>query len=67
MDHLAAGPDKNDGRDAEGQLRVPLSVFYEVKIHVRGIVFVSDGPRDGVGRGQLGWVVDQGFDYCLGI
>jgi hypothetical protein len=41
-----------------------VSVFYELKVHICGIIFVLDGPRDGVGRGQLGGVIDEGLDDC---
>jgi hypothetical protein len=41
-----------------------VSVFYEMKVHIRGIILVLDSPRDGVRRGQLGRVVDEGFDDC---
>ena len=41
-----------------------MSVFYEMKVHICGIIFVLDGPRDGVRRGQLGGVIDEGLDDC---
>jgi len=62
--HLATGPDEDDGRDASGRLRIPVSVFYEMKMHICGIILVLDGPRDEVGRGQLGLVIDEGLDDC---
>lgn len=41
-----------------------MSEFYETEVHVRGIVLVLDGPRDGVGKGQVGRVIiiDEGLD-----
>ncbi len=62
--HLATGPDKDDGRDASGRLRIPVSAFYEVKVDICRIILVLDGPWDGVGRGQLGGVIDEGLDDC---
>jgi hypothetical protein len=41
-----------------------VSVFYEVKVHICGIILVLDGPRDGVRRGQFGRVIDEGLDDC---
>jgi hypothetical protein len=42
-----------------------VSVFYEVKVHICGIILVLDGPWDGVGGGgQLGRVIDEGLDDC---
>jgi hypothetical protein len=41
-----------------------VSVFYEMKVYICGIIFVLDGPRDGVRRGQLGGVIDEGLDDC---
>ena len=61
-DHLAAGPDEDDGRDAKGQLRIPVGAFYEMKVHVCRIILIPDGPRDRIRWGQLGWVTDEGFD-----
>jgi hypothetical protein len=46
--HLATGPDEDDGRDASGRLRIPVGIFYEMKVHICGIILVLDGPRDGV-------------------
>lgn len=64
-DYLATGPDEDDGRDALGRLRIPVSVFYEVKVHICGVILVPDGPRDKVGRrGQVGRVIDEGLDDC---
>ena len=40
-----------------------MGAFYETKVHVRGIVLVLDGPRDGVGSGQVGRIIiDEGLD-----
>ena len=39
-----------------------MSAFYETKVYVRGIVLVLDGPRDGIGRGQVGRIIDEGLD-----
>lgn len=40
-----------------------MSAFYETEVHVRGIVLVLDGPRDGVGSGQFGRIIiDEGLD-----
>jgi len=40
-----------------------MSAFYETKVYVRGIVLVLDGPRDGVGSGQVGRIIiDEGLD-----
>jgi hypothetical protein len=33
-----------------------------MKVHICGIILVLDGPRDGVGRGQLGRIIDEGLD-----
>jgi hypothetical protein len=33
-----------------------------MKVHICGIILVLDGPRDEVGRGQLGRVIDEGLD-----
>ena len=63
-DHLATGPNEDDGRDASRRLGIPVSVFYEMKVHICGIVLVLDGPRDVVGRGQVGRVIDEGLDDC---
>ena len=63
-DHLATGPDEDDGRDASRRLRIPVSVFYEMKVHICGVILVPDGPRDIVGRGQVGRVIDEGLDDC---
>ena len=41
-----------------------MSVFYEMKVHICGVILVLDGPRDRVGRGELGRVIDQGLDDC---
>jgi hypothetical protein len=41
-----------------------VSVFYEMKEQICGIILVLDGPRDGVGRGQRGRVIDEGLDVC---
>ena len=41
-----------------------MSVFYEMKMYICGIIFVLDGPWDGVRRGQLGGVIDEGLDDC---
>lgn len=41
-----------------------MSVFYEMKVHICGIILVPDGPRDGVGRRQVGRVIDEGLDDC---
>jgi hypothetical protein len=62
--HLAPGPDEDDGRDASSRLGIPVSVFYEVKVYICGIILVLDGPRDDVGRGQVGRVIDEGLDDC---
>ena len=35
-----------------------------MKVHIGGVILVLDGPRDGVGRGQLGRVINQGLDDC---
>ena len=35
-----------------------------MKMYICGIVLVFDGPRDGVRRGELGRVVDEGLDDC---
>src|SRR6266576_2331408 len=35
-----------------------------MKVHICGIIFVLDGPRDGVRRGQLRGVIDEGLDDC---
>jgi hypothetical protein len=35
-----------------------------MKVHICGIISVLDGPRDGVGRWQLGGVIDEGLDDC---
>jgi hypothetical protein len=59
---LAPGPDEDDGRDASSRLGIPVSVFYEVKVYICGIILVLDGPRDDVGRGQVGRVIDEGLD-----
>jgi hypothetical protein len=60
--YLAAGPDENDGRDAESGLRIPVREFYEMEMYVGRIVFVLDGPGDDVGGGQLGRIIDEGLD-----
>ncbi len=62
--HLATGPDEYDCRDASSKLRVPVSVFYEMKVQVCAIILVLDGPRDGVGSGQVERVIDEGLDDC---
>jgi hypothetical protein len=41
-----------------------VSVFYEMKVHICGIILVLDRPRDGVGCGQVGGVIDEGLDDC---
>jgi len=41
-----------------------MSIFYEMKVHICRIISVLDGPRDGVRRGQLGGVIDEGLDDC---
>jgi hypothetical protein len=41
-----------------------VSVFYEMKVHVCGIILVLDGPWDGVGSRQVGRVIDEGLDDC---
>jgi len=63
-DHLATGPNEDDGSDASGRLRVPPGVFYEMKVHICGIILILDRPRDEVGRGQVGWVINEGLDDC---
>ena len=61
--YLAASPDEDDGRDAESGLGIPVGVFYEMEVHVRRVVLVLDGPRDGVGCGQVGRIiVDESLD-----
>jgi hypothetical protein len=62
--HLATGPDEDDGRDASRRLGIPVSVFYELEMHICGIILVPDGPRDVVGRGQVGRVIDESLDDC---
>ena len=62
--HLATGPDEDDGRDASRRLGIPVSVFYELEMHICGIILVPDGPRDVVGRRQVGRVIDEGLDDC---
>jgi hypothetical protein len=61
-DHLATGPDEDDGRDVESRSRIPVSVFYEMEVYVRGVVLVLDGPWDDVGSGQVGRIVNEGLD-----
>jgi len=39
-----------------------MSAFYETEVYVRGIVLVLDGPQDGIGRGQVGRIIDEGLD-----
>lgn len=61
-DHLSTGPDEDDGRHAKSGLRIPVSVLYEMEVHVCRIVPVLDSPRNRIRGGQVRRVVDDSLD-----
>ena len=61
--HFAALPHVDYGGRALGGIQIALLEIGQLEVYLGGIVFVRDGPRNRVGYGKIGGVVDESLYF----